>query len=101
MLCLSAQQSEGGDSHSDHGRSPTAIEMCCHSYAEEHMRAGHPQSLQNLDFGKHTPRAPLARAQQEEEAQNTDQLAPVSRDRQSQQLPARSQSAVGHSSRPR
>ena len=65
------------------------------------MRAGHPQSLQNLDFCKHTPRAPLAKAQQEEEAQNLDQLAPVGSDRQGHQLPARSQSAVGHSSSPR
>jgi hypothetical protein len=65
------------------------------------MRAGHPQSLQNLDFGKQTPRAPLAKAQEEEEAQNTDEAAPVSSDRQGHQLPARSPSAVGHSSRPR
>ncbi len=65
------------------------------------MRAGHPQSLQNLDFGKHTPRGPLAKAQQEEEAQNPDQLASLGSDQQGHQLPARSQSAVGHSSRPR
>ncbi|DBA85088.1 TPA: hypothetical protein ACH3X2_005812 [Trebouxia sp. C0005] len=68
---------------------------------EEHMRAGHPQSLQNLDFGKHTPRAPLAKAQQEEEPQNTDQPAPAKGDQQGHQQSARSQSAVGHSSRPR
>ncbi|DBA94839.1 hypothetical protein WJX77_007608 [Trebouxia sp. C0004] len=68
---------------------------------EEHVRAGHPQSLQNLDFGKHTPRAPLAKAQQEEETQNTDQPGSVSSDQQGHQLQARSQSAVSQSSRPR
>ena len=51
----------------------TAVHMLP-MHADEHLRAGHPQSLQNLDFGKQTPRPPLGRAEEAEgeEPQSAD-----------------------------
>ena len=59
------------------------------------MRAGHPQSLQNLDFAKQAPRPPLASAGEEEE--EGDREASAASEQHIHQQPARPQSAVGRS----
>ena len=66
--------------------------------AEELLRAGHPQSLQNLDFGKQTSRPPLAKATEEEAGQTADQEAATPSEKLVHQQPARPQTAAGRSS---